>query len=126
MEYVEWQQDMSVGNVILDEQHQYFIKLVEEISKSSPVNLPLFLKEVIKYTNYHFDSEEELLKEIGYPYLEEHIQQHEALVAKVASLFGSLQQGNLDIEEVKETLNTWVIEHIYKEDQKYKDYLVDA
>lgn len=113
----------SVGNIIIDEQHQHFVSLINSLSSSEREGLPSLVKELTKYINYHFDSEESLLKAVSYPFLDEHIAQHEKFVAMVASMIGHLETGELTGSDVRDTLLKWYVGHICTEDMKYKEYI---
>lgn len=113
----------SVGNFIMDEQHQHFILLVENLDDTNYDILRPVLNELQEYINYHFSAEEDLLEDVQYPLLEEHKAQHLEFVELVSQMVGKLEMQLLTMKEVKEGLMAWFFKHICVEDMKYKEYL---
>ena len=78
----QWTQDMSVHNDVIDAQHkELFEKLSEVLQKIIADDYDNAVDDMVnffeKYMNGHLVYEEAYLREMNYPHLEEHHQQHE-------------------------------------------------
>ena len=122
---IEWTQDLSVNNATLDQQHQKWIKLLDDFytgikdGKSREVLEQLILG-MLDYTKYHFAQEEKYMESIGYPHLEAHKKLHADYIAKIEEYHQRIVDGKLIISlEVTSYLKTWLLNHIKGEDQRY-------
>ena len=109
---------MSVNHNILDEQHKkLFEKLNELLRAIVDGNADNMVQELVdffeNYMNKHLAYEEEYLKDIGYPYLQEHHEQHEIFVEiefidELKSVMTEIQHLEIDvIVHVSENLGMW-------------------
>ncbi|MFC2160764.1 bacteriohemerythrin [Acidobacteriota bacterium] len=81
MAKIEWDDSLSVGVDLIDEQHKMLIQKLKELSKAFQVGLEQnkMLKTIdflIDYTDFHFSEEEKLMAEHNYPGLEIQQKQH--------------------------------------------------
>lgn len=113
----------SVGNFILDEQHQHFISLIENLSETDDPIPQSLIDELFSYIKYHFSAEEKMLQDVNYPHLHEHIVQHGKFVTFTVSLMDKLKDRALKSSEVRARLIEWFVEHICTEDMKFKEYI---
>jgi len=123
--FVEWKDEYSVGVKSIDDDHRKLLNLInsfqtavryrtgESFEKES-------LDEVIAYTKYHFDREEKMMQEAGYPDIEAHKKIHRAMIAKIEDfLIDYEKRGYEALEDVSLYLNDWLINHINGTDQEY-------
>ena len=124
---IEWSDDFSLNNALMDEQHKKIFALVKKVTllvesmdkgvtKEHKVMLKESLLELIAYVNTHFKDEEEYLKKIKFVLLKDHAQSHKNLQKRVKEL---LNFANNPIELTKELLKvaeTIAYEHILGED----------
>ncbi|MGA1862271.1 bacteriohemerythrin [Deferribacter thermophilus] len=127
--FIEWSDKLSVGIKKFDEQHKNLVRLVNEIydavnaDKSAAV-LEKILNELVEYTVYHFDSEEEAFKRFGYPEYEKHKRIHEDLKAQVGEFLEKYKKGDTAIGfTLLNFLKKWLVNHIMGEDKKYSSFL---
>jgi hemerythrin-like metal-binding protein len=129
MTLIKWSDKYSVHIKIIDEQHQKFIRMINELSdrvveESLPSTVGEILDQLLDYTNYHFKTEEDLFKTHNYPGFEIHKQQHDAFVKQVFELKEDFSKGRITITlKILAFLNEWLINHILDSDQKYASYL---
>ncbi len=82
------------------------------------------LNELVDYTKYHFNREENMLQEHNYPEFGVHKQQHEAMIAQVSTFIDEYRVHNSrTIDDVVQYLKSWLINHINGCDQEYAAYL---
>ncbi|MCU7830839.1 MAG: bacteriohemerythrin [Candidatus Thiodiazotropha sp. (ex Myrtea sp. 'scaly one' KF741663)] len=129
--FVSWDNSLSVGIAVIDEEHQKLLTLINNLQTA--VLYPTgesferqALSELVDYTKYHFEREEKLMQDNGYPEYEQHKQQHEEMIAKV-SVFLSKYENDREstVDELTSFLKTWLIDHIAGTDQRYSQFLQD-
>lgn len=89
---VEWRDEWNSGEATIDSQHKALVNLASEYfyyalqpetDRKMIISLMVNLVgEIVK----HFESEEQILEEIGYPDVKEHERIHKTLLAKAAKL----------------------------------------
>jgi|GEM_PF-670609 len=129
MEFITWQDSMSVGIPVIDKDHKIIMKLInfshrQLIEHHEEKVLSSALNALIDYTLYHFSREELVMKACDYPNIGEHEKLHQDLTNQVADIAHRYHEDNSSIEpEVfLEFLKNWLINHILKQDMKFKPY----
>jgi hemerythrin len=120
---MDWDDSYSVGNERIDFQHKIFLKLLNEFNKAMTENaengrLCRILNEVIKYAEYHFMSEENLMMDYRYPDLDRHKIIHNYLLSQAKTKAHEMELGFCEPNEVMRFLHDWFILHISHEDKK--------
>lgn len=133
-EYV-WTEEYSVRNQMLDEQHQTFISIANDLIKLSKSDVPniatLFEKATWlgDYAMYHLSTEEQLFKEYGYPETEEHTAAHDAFRNEAERLINMIRDGsgnaNAETKRAAEFCNNWLLNHIMKVDKRYSQFFIE-
>lgn len=124
---VEWSESIAIGEPMVDHDHRILLALINQIASPENRNdaaaVEFVLDELVNYTNFHFQREEELMAAAGYPGLEEHRAIHRRLVAEVTELQqrfsdagGSAAMG----EDLSRYLVGWLTRHVMEEDKKYQ------
>lgn len=127
--FVSWREDLSVGIAAIDEDHRKLLSLINNLQTA--VYYPTgdaferqAIKELVDYTKYHFQREEALMEQNGYPDFAAHKRQHEAMIARVGEFLSAYERDREGtVEEMTAFLKTWLIDHIGGTDQKYGPYL---
>jgi len=126
---MKWDQNMSVGVRALDLHHQKLIDLINQLHDAMSVGkgkdaLAKILRELIKYTEYHFNAEEKLFGQHAYPQAQAHIKEHADLTQKVIELSQAYDSGKTMISlETMNFLKDWLNNHIMKIDRMYGPFL---
>lgn len=131
MNYITWCGLFKIGHPIIDEQHQELIKIANKFHKEMQVKdntllVPDTLNNLIKYVEFHFDEEENILQKKGYPEdeLKKHSEIHETLVKDIFKLNQRFCEGKYDsLIDVEKFLTDWLVMHILHEDMKFKYHL---
>lgn len=127
---ITWDASMSVGNEQMDADHRMLISLINQMAIASDrvdeITLELVLDELHGYTVLHFQREEEMLREAGYPDLEQHIRIHQALAYRVVDIRRRYLRGGIATlgREIQEFLGEWLRNHILTEDHKYIPHIL--
>lgn len=127
-EYMPWSSRFELGVKMFDDQHKKLIALINKLynamseNRSSEVMLDI-LNELVEYTVYHFDSEEEMFRKFGYEREKEHIKIHQNLKNTAVELKEKILAEEAVIGfNVISFLEDWVKNHILIEDMKYVDF----
>ena len=120
MLYIVWNESNNLGIPIIDEQHRGIVTIINSLhhcileGRGKSAMKPV-LAMLEQYTVIHFDNEERLMEEAGYPELDAHAALHRDLSVKTKG-FLSQQQ---DPQEILKFLREWWLGHINSEDRKY-------
>ncbi len=120
----EFTNNLVTGNETIDTQHKELIAKINDLlsaletsqSQSTAMRMLNFLND---YVEYHFEAEENLQKEVGYPGLADHQKQHAALKQTVADLTEMLNEEEGATPAFVDQLNKKVIEWLYKHIEGY-------
>lgn len=119
--YAEFDNTLITGNELIDSQHRELFEKINNLFKvcenaSGKVTAIRTLDYLSEYTNYHFEAEEKLQEELGYPGLEEHKKKHDELRKVVDELYVMLEEeeGPTDafVTQVQKNVVDWLCVHI--------------
>jgi hemerythrin len=129
---VQWKIEYETGVDRIDFQHRNLVNILndlisvpdlEEMQRQKLVELNL--EEMIRYTSFHFEVEEQFMTEAHYPKFAEHKKEHEALKAKAMGFVDRFNKGERNLEgPIIEFLWSWLINHIGKSDMDYVPYVL--
>lgn len=116
---LHWDARYLTGIEEVDFQHHYFLDLINRLSQELKSTEDLhyrqrLIAELVKYAEFHFLSEENLMMRDGYPGLAVHHGLHLQLVEELSSR--SVEQS---LEELLDFLVRWFTHHTVEEDGKY-------
>lgn len=126
---IEWREEFLLGIEKVDEQHKQLFKIATDIHallKNQLVTdkfdqILKLISELKEYTIFHFASEEEYMKSIGYRKFFSHKVEHDDFIEKINNV--DLNKIDLDHEQyLLEILNfvvNWISKHILETDRAY-------
>jgi hemerythrin-like metal-binding protein len=126
MEYIKWNDELSVDNIIIDKQHKELFRLINDfynaiVEKKGKEATQRAIEDMEDYIKTHFTSEEIMMKNAGYDDLEQHLKEHKFYVEKVRDLRERFNEGRMILSlEVTNFIKDWITNHIKITDQKYK------
>lgn len=129
---VTFDKSLETGNELIDQQHKELIdrvnKLVESCAKGTEKRTAIqTLNFLLDYTVFHFEAEEKLQEEAGYPNLEGHKAQHQAFIKAVHELMEMLEEeeGPTDafVAAVNKNITEWLLNHIQVQDKAVAAYV---
>ena len=128
---IEWNERYNTGVPRIDAQHQIFLTAIQDFQSArqdgaSAEKLTAILKEITLYARYHFFSEENVMKECGYPELSEHTKMHYQLLDVMNGRMLGLNAGLSTPRQVEEFLIQWFVEHTSTEDRKIGQFILDS
>jgi hemerythrin len=129
MELIHWNEVYSIGCEEIDNQHRKLVDMVAALQKSLSQGLVnpqvgTALKELVAYTQYHFEAEERIMRESEYPGIAEHKQRHTKLVSQIVKILKDLKRGeSITAIQLIQILKAWLVDHIMLEDKKIGEHL---
>ncbi len=128
-DFIKWDESLSVKNQAMDGQHKKLVSLINgmyaKVKRGERASeLKGLLVELAEYAVFHFQKEEELVGQHGFPELPAHKLQHEALLKDVGNFVSRVNKGeNVDLIELMSFLKNWLLVHIKNSDKKYGAWL---
>ena len=125
---LDWKPDYSVGVLEIDEQHKSLFETAKhllDLYQSDGANDELFavIRKMFEIADSHFEYEENMLRDIGYPELDAHRESHQELSRTIRSFVKRLRSGQPNLfEEMQQTMKNWLVSHLLREDGAYKLY----
>lgn len=131
MPFMEWTGQFSVGVDAIDGQHQHFFTLINTLHAAfhrgeGESELRQTIEELADYAAFHFQSEENLLREIKFPLILNHEDEHARLTAKIQEFRDKLSSGNFAITvPLMDFMKQWLSGHILGSDKKYAAFIAE-
>lgn len=128
--YLTWKDSYSVGIESIDNDHKKLLHLINNLQtavdyKTDKLFEKQTLDEVIDYTHYHFDREEGLMEDNGYPDFVAHKAKHKEMIEKVNEFVLEFETDEEDsIQSLLAYLKSWLINHINGTDKEYSEFLI--
>ena len=126
MPLMTWNDRMSVGVAEIDVEHKRLVAMLNDLydgiqSGRGKEALGKTLDGLVAYTGNHFQHEERLFVQTGYPAAVAHKLEHETLVTQVLEIQAKYKAGATEVLslEVMGFLKTWLAQHIMGSDRKY-------
>jgi hemerythrin len=129
MPLLEWSAKYSVNVRELDRQHQQLFGMLNELYDAMQAGnghdrVGSILERLLDYTQYHFTSEEALLREHGYAEDAAHRAEHAALSHHTRALQRRFAGGEIGVaSETLRFLADWLKSHIVASDMRYAGFL---
>ena len=125
MPVMEWTDDLDVGFGEINEQHKRWIAIYNKAHERMMGGRELetlavdALREMVDYTRYHFECEEKLMADIGYPDLERHSSLHLSFTRRLDEISDQVERGTIFLNsEIIKVIQSWLVNHIMTEDKK--------
>lgn len=110
----------EIGLPWLDAHHRFFFDEFDRLAAAiragrGAERLPVSVESLARYAVFHFGSEENWMKDVGYPKAEAHRQEHVAFLAAMRGVDERLERegpsGTL-ADEILLWMRAWLLEHI--------------
>ncbi|MBI2311888.1 MAG: hemerythrin family protein [Betaproteobacteria bacterium] len=129
MTIFEWSNELSVGVKEIDEQHKRLIDYINVLHDAVEAgenreSVEKLLDDLIKYTEFHFSTEERMMYQYLYVSRLAHKEGHEHLLFQVRQLQQDLHKQTTPITwGVLDFLKAWLLDHILHADKLMGEYL---
>lgn len=126
MARIEWDDSLSVGVTLIDEQHKMLIQKLKDLSDALNEGrefnkIMKTLDFMIDYTDFHFSTEEKHMSEHKYPGLEDQKNQHEHFKVTLNHILEDFKEEGPTrslATSINVFLLNWLINHIKGSDLK--------
>lgn len=123
-----WSNAYSIGDVKIDKEHQKLFEIANKLNVCTTSNqLVNILKELIKYTKFHFANEENFMKSLNFSKLPYHKALHKKLVDALNDVLKNVDKQDIDetISQLGVLVNKNILQHILIEDKKVHHAIKD-
>ena len=124
-----WNDAYSVNVKRCDEQHQKLFAIINELFDAMRVGqarnaLGVIVGQLAAYTEIHFRTEEEILRNVKYPSLAIHRDEHHKFEAQVDKFKREIElSGSTNSIDMLDFLKEWLTKHIRQVDRQYAAYV---
>lgn len=131
MDRIVWKDDYSVGHPDIDDQHRYFIGLINNVIKAQELSYPedmihQLLFGLLKYSEFHFRGEELIMRANRYPEFEKHAKLHGEIMTLLEHKVGAFGGKEGGIDDILGMLVAWFQIHTVHEDKRFATFLAEA
>jgi methyl-accepting chemotaxis protein len=122
---IEWSSNMSVGVTEMDSHHRKLIQMINDLhsalrQKQGNDVLQTLFQKLKSYVQYHFNAEEELMKQNDYPGFSAQQAAHQRFLESLSKMETKWLAGDLSIpSQLMNFLQGWLIKHILQMDKEY-------
>jgi len=126
---MQWQANYSVNVPEIDVHHKHLFSLLNQLNVAMSAGngndmLSQILEELIDYTKYHFRAEENLMLEMRYPGLAQHIREHNHMLDRISKFEKDFSSGKAVVSvRLLHFLRDWLYKHILVTDKKYSEFM---
>ncbi len=125
-EYAIWRPFYSVGDEAIDNEHKIILGLINElyeavVAKKENVDPKPISDRLVRYTNTHFQHEEQVMRDCDYPKIFDHKLEHDRLRQRTLDFHNNLNL--VTGRDMLRFLKDWWCSHIQEDDQEYAPYL---
>lgn len=131
---LEFTDKYKLGIKDIDEQHERWIRMYNELYKTlngsksqiDSEHIIQILKKMYDYTSYHFKYEEEFMNRIGYPGLSDHRRNHKSMDEEIYRYYRmALNKEFIALGAILRIMRGWILDHILEEDSGYLSYYLE-
>ena len=129
MTFLSWRKDYEIGVPQIDSEHRRLADMVNAFHEThlrgaSREEIPHLLNQLIAYAEEHFQHEEKLMRDSGYPRLDEQRALHEELVTSIFAINEKFAADRSKAgAEAMQFIKNWLLDHIVKHDMDIGDFL---
>lgn len=127
--YVQWDEQYQLGIEKIDEQHKRLFEIADSIYEllNNDIYLDKYdrimivVDELKEYTDFHFKTEENFMRETGYRKYLSHKTRHDDFIAKINNLdLNVIDENQADyLGEILDFVCMWIKNHILSEDKQF-------
>ncbi|OAH97207.1 bacteriohemerythrin [Methylomonas methanica] len=105
---------LSVGDELIDTDHGVFIDLVNQLDKANNTDFPGLFQRLYEHTEEHFERENQLMAQCGFPAETEHKGEHQRVLGEFKQFKTRIDKGLIPFGRafVKERLPQWFLLHV--------------
>jgi len=126
---IGWKDVYNIGHEKVDSEHKKLFELANNVANciNDKNEIMKSVKELVKYTKFHFANEEQYMKSINFTYLEDHKKLHKDIVNNLNVILENVNK--MDFNEISEVLSSFIknniISHILTVDKRVHHFRRD-
>lgn len=126
---IQWDNEFSVNNDAIDNEHQSLFTALNDFyeglrQNASRESMGKLIDNLVFYTKTHFANEEIYMQKIGFPGIENHLNEHREFISKVEAFQSKIKEGKLLVSvEVTNFIKNWITNHIKTQDKQYAAFV---
>ena len=128
-----WKDEYAVNFELIDNQHKELVRMTNSLfegckmgSTAADNAFMQTIRGAVEYAQTHFYTEEKYMKQVNYPDLAAHKQEHDSFVSTVVAAVKDFEEGKSEPISLARFLKQWLLTHIAQSDKKYSPYLVNC
>ncbi|MEI6987631.1 MAG: hemerythrin domain-containing protein [Rhodospirillaceae bacterium] len=123
---IEWNACLETGVFEIDYDHKRLIALANAISLAATrreVDVAVLAREFCNYCDDHFVMEEVFMKEISYPWYQEHKADHDFLLVDLDRIMAKVKLNPEVLTVVPDFINSWTANHVLVVERKLAEFV---
>lgn len=129
--YIHWDRSLETDHPLVDAEHRLLVLLFRKLDVAIKTHqadtvMRHIIRELVRCVEFHFVSEENLMRETGYPGLEAHAKVHGELLAELRAFIQRLTERREFPEDLLYFLNRWLAQHIAIHDRQVVAHVAAA
>lgn len=121
--YIHWNRSLETDHPLVDAEHRLLVLLFRKLDIAIKTQQPdpvlrHIIREVVRCVEFHFVSEENLMRETGYPGLAFHAKIHGDLIDELRDYIQRITDRTEFPEDLLYFLNRWLVQHIAVHDRE--------
>jgi hemerythrin len=131
MAIIEWEERMSVGLYLIDEQHKELVALINAIDdavrrQAGRDEVSRYIRRFYSYTITHFQTEESLMDHSTYPEYFTQVKEHLDCSQKAIEFHRQfVENPQFDLKGFLDYIVEWFVHHTVGIDQSLADHLLE-
>jgi len=121
-ETIEWTEALTIGIDAIDDDHRMLIDMFNRSQQANEIECGVLLDQIIEFTVTHFEREEVVMAACNYPWIDNHHQVHQLLIAQAEKMGKQLNQGELGVDDLARFLGSWLLDHTQVMDMAFAPY----
>ncbi len=122
----QWSNSFVTGLEIIDDQHHQLVDLINKFgsalteNNANFVDIAVMFKELVRYLDYHFKAEEQLMAEVGVDqrHVEQHMRSHRSFLEDAGVITADVTRDKSEVPgRLLDYVTHWLANHILSEDQ---------
>jgi putative two-component system hydrogenase maturation factor HypX/HoxX len=120
---LEWKDRYKIGDSRVDSEHQEWFRLADKfLTEADGQSMQECGEAFYQYTKHHFFREENLMRELNYPFTATHAKEHGMLVNTLRKIL-DVGRSVLSKAELEDFVAYWLIKHITSCDAPFTVYV---
>lgn len=126
---MRWRESLATGVKELDLQYAQLFGEIEHTSRQimrdrKGFSISKHIAELAEKFNEHFEYEEAMMKELGYPYVFQHQYSHQKLIEHFTEVMDAFMSDvdSYPSDYIQRSVSNWFVKHIISYDKSFADF----